>query len=334
MENGSPVYRREKQRVIFGLVTKRQRNIIFLGLVICLFFINHHQKNLATTDTWLIKAVPSIYGTSTSPTTSTGSQDNANSINNTTTNPTNNSKDVWGALPDKVVQPSDKSTINNPTQQIVQGNVQTTIDNLKTYNPPLEVYGSAGSVYLKWPENDNLNYKYEIYRNGELIDTIRYGAYVFKPVKKASAASSFDSIYAIKIVVFLFFLGLAFIDYNGTDLEVYFWRMIHQYYVFKPIFKVPFIGLAISLPVKKQNYFRLWKGADLGELIPQKTKYKKAKPIQELVFDRPIEKIFTSISQPIVFSSKSKAIEIEHPNVIVILKRDTKGGLEIAFRDR
>ncbi|WP_128896650.1 hypothetical protein [Longirhabdus pacifica] len=53
----SPVYKREKQRTVFGIFTKRERNIIIIALVIAFFFIRPSGVDESQYQ-WNVQAVP------------------------------------------------------------------------------------------------------------------------------------------------------------------------------------------------------------------------------------------------------------------------------------
>jgi hypothetical protein len=296
----SPVYRREAQRVIFGLVTKRQRNILIAGVFFVFFFIRAGSQLNESDYTWKV----------------TVSQNDLSAMQSKVV-------DDWGALP----EPNEE---NIETETAIQAELPIEIKSL---------FYSDKVGYVNWDEaplapsgKENM---YRVYINEQFVGETLINSYRYD-FAEGEEKPPVDPVIALRIVVFMIFALIAFIDINGTHPEKYALHFFKQYYKFETLFKIPILGLSVALPRKKQVIFHLSKppvkGNQLVDQLPVgKKKTKLFKPLQK---DQVIEKVLASYEHPIQFSSKLDVLEIEHDHLMIQIKRNDKGGIEIALRDK
>lgn len=301
MAKGSPVYRREEQRAVWGIVTVRQRNILIVAFIVCLFLINAPRKTIEHPEfQWTVRAVPIIQEIGT----------------------TNISNSGFGT-----------DSEADAAEMVVK---QFPIYDVKD----VEVSYTKKTAQLTWPEDQNNSsaYRYDIFLNGQKVGDSGYGFYIHQYVPDSPSEDSgtyrLPGIYVVKLIVFILFVLVAYVDYNGTYLERYALRMFSQYFEFKSLMKVPLLGFSIKLPVRKQTRFVIGTHSDVS-VVARAVIRKAPKPkIYSLKSEPVIEKVFTDISQPIQFTSKLGAIEIVHPQISIVMMRDQKGEINVVIRDK
>ncbi len=299
---GSPVYKKEKQRVILGILTKRQGAILLIGFIFS-FFILGHKKIDAIDYQWKVLAV------------SREAQDEFESSEEMKLNESTQQDDNWNAL---------------PTEQIVINPVKPLFEvKLKG----IEYSGSVANLY--WESEEK--YKYQVYLNEILVSTTGLDFYQHD----FSGGVHFwekdlEPIFYVKSFLFLVFVMIAYIEINGTDPEKYLFRFVKQYIKFQVLFKIPIIDLPIILPSMKQNLFRVHRSTDLPDFMNaiKKPMVKNNKKLPELKNNEVIQKVFYAVEGPIEFTSSLKNIEIQHENIIVQMKRGKKGAIEIVFKEQ
>jgi len=291
MEYGSPIYRRETDRSVFGIMSRRQLFILLIGVGISIL-INRSQPIDESQYSWEIKATP--------------------------LQAQQNEEETWGALPDDFVTSPDGQSSFEPY-----------------YIEDFSVGYYRNEAFLSWPENTDHNreIQYEVFLNGELVDTITYTTYVFplSKLKSDNVSSDAPSIQGfITVAVLLLAFGIAFLEIKGAPPERYVFRIVKQYFGFQSILKLPVINLPIGIPYRKQTYFRLSKKA-----IPEVQFKPKAQNSQYPLLKKvqPIERIAATPQSPILFKSSLQELEIVHNGTSFYLKRAKNGGIEIVVQN-